>query len=203
MFNIKNIIFGLAIMILTIFVSVYGINTLYERPEYDDFCSSARYPVVDKLDEQPICPAVCVELYEIENSACVFNECGSGCGPDGLNTFDTQAQCELVLDGKNCYDEYDVAMKEYSKNVFIIAIPLGVVIIAIGASLFALESVGAGLMLGGAGTLFYGAQEYWYYAENLIKFITSLVGLIALIVFAYWFNSEHKGFWKRFFSGKK
>ena len=202
MLNIKNLIFGIAIMILTIFVSVYGINTFYEKPEYDDFCSSVRAPVLEKGGDQ-VCPAVCVELYEIKNNECSFNECGGGCGPDGLNSFDTLEQCEIVLNGKNCYDLYDDALEKYSKNVFLIAIPLGIIIIAIGASLFSLESVGAGLMLGGVGTLVYGVGGYWRYADNLLKFLISLVGLIAIIVFAYWFNSKKKGFWKRFFKGNK
>lgn len=203
MVNIKNIIFGLAIMILTIFASVYGINALYERPQYDDFCTSIRPVALDKTGDSQVCPAVCVELYEIKNNECVFNECGSGCGADGVNTFDTKEQCDIVLSGKNCYDEYDAANRIYARNVFFIGIPLGIVIIVIGASLFSLESVGAGLMLGGAGTLVYGVGGYWQYADNLIKFIISIIGLAALISFAYWFNSKQKGFWSRFFKGKK
>jgi len=56
---------------------------------------------------------------------------------------------------------------------------------------------------GGAGTLVYGAGGYWRYADNWLKFVLSLVGLVALIIFAYWFNKEKKGFWKKFFKGKK
>src|SRR3989344_2564316 len=38
MINIKNIIFGITIFILTIAVAVYGISTLYgESPKYDDY----------------------------------------------------------------------------------------------------------------------------------------------------------------------
>ncbi|HJZ19301.1 MAG TPA: hypothetical protein VJ208_04295 [Candidatus Nanoarchaeia archaeon] len=205
MINIKNIIFGIAILILTMFVSIYGINTFYEQPEYDDFCTNVRYPqpAFDKTaPNEIICPAVCVEAYEIKNGQCVFNECGSGCGPDGVNSFDTLEQCGIVLDGKNCWELYDNALEKHSRNVFIIAVPLGILILAIGAYFFALEAVGVGLMAGGAGTLIYGSQAYWRFADNWIKFAISLVGLVALIAFAYWFNKEKK-FWKRFFKGKK
>ncbi|MBU2053109.1 MAG: hypothetical protein V1788_00955 [Nanoarchaeota archaeon] len=36
--KIKNAVLGIAIVVLTIFVTVYGINTFYEKPVYDDFC---------------------------------------------------------------------------------------------------------------------------------------------------------------------
>jgi len=36
----RNIAIGFAIVILTMFVSVYGINTFYEKPEYENFCES-------------------------------------------------------------------------------------------------------------------------------------------------------------------
>jgi len=203
MINIKNIVFGIAIFILTMFVSIYGINTFYTSPEYKDFCSEGR-PFPKLVDgEEQICPAVCVQMYEIKNSTCVLNTCGSGCGPDGINSFDTLAQCEIVLDGKNCYDLYDEANKVYSRNVFLIALPLGILIIALGAYLFSLEAVGVGLMAGGAGTLVYGSGGYWRYADNWLKFVLSLVGLVSLIMFAYWFNKERKNFWKKFFKGKK
>jgi len=202
MINFKNIIFGIAITILTMFVTIYGINTFYSEPEYSDFCSDVRVPrIID--GEERICPAVCVAMYELKNNECIFNQCGSGCGPDGLNSFETLEQCEIILDGKNCYDLYDDAREEYSKKVFFIALPLGILIIFLGAYLFSLEAVGAGLMGGGIGTLIYGAGGYWRYADNWLKFVLSLVGLIALIVFAYWFNKEKKSFWKRFFKGRR
>ena len=197
--QIKNIVLGVAIIILTMFVTVNGINTFYTSPEYSDFCSEGRpFPKLVGDDEERICPAVCVKMYEIKNNACVLNLCGSGCGPDGINSFDTSEQCEIVLDGKNCYDLYNDANKKYSRNVFLIALPLGILIIAFGAYLFALESVGVGLMGGGVGTLIFGAGGYWRYADEWLKFVLSLVGLVVLIFFTYWINQKlSKNLFKR------
>lgn len=202
MISIKNIVFGIAIIILTMFVTIYGINTFYERPEYNDFCSEGR--LVPKIvgEDRGICPAICVEMYEIENNECTFNECGSGCGPDGLNSFYTLEQCQIILSGENCYELYNDANEKYSRNVFLIALPLGILIIFLGAYFFSLEAVGAGLMGGGVGTLIFGAGGYWRYADEWLKFILSLVGLIALITFAYRFNQEKKSFWKNLFIKK-
>lgn len=204
--GLKNVVLGIAIIILTLFVGVYGINTFYEKPEYNDFCGERGVPLKERLVEPEICPAVCVEMYEIKevqcvaapcNPVCEYNECGSGCGPDGINTFGKLSQCEITLTGKNCYNIYDEEMKKYSKNVFLIAIPLGILIIAIGVFFFSLESVGVGLMGGGIGTLLYGTWGFFWQASDVIRFIISLIGLIAIIGMAYWLNSKNWNVWKR------
>jgi len=184
----KNVVIGIAILILTMFVSIYGINTLYEQPDYNDFCGdriAKPFP-----DEERICPSVCTPMYEIKNNECISDECGSGCGADGVNTFEKLSQCEIVLSGKNCYDSYESANHNYSKKVFLTAIPFGIILIAVGAFAFSLNSVGVGLMLGGIGTLIYGAGGYWRYTENWLRFLISLIGLIVLIWIAYWFNKR-------------
>ncbi len=48
-------------------------------------------------EDGKICPAVCRGIWEIRDSACVFNGCGSGCGPDGTNSFSTKEECENNL----------------------------------------------------------------------------------------------------------
>ena len=51
-------------------------------------------------NEGMICPSVCVEMWGIEGRKCVFTDCGSGCGPDGLNTFETEEECKNKLGGE-------------------------------------------------------------------------------------------------------
>jgi len=214
--NLKNLVIGIAIIILTIFVTFYGINMFFPKPQYEDFCNN-----VATLPKG--CPAVCVPLYEIINGECVLTECGSGCGPDQINTFSDLNSCEEGLklsDQKKCEiqngtwirqeiqcikapcpqgycDTYSVCNQEYNdvlklraRNVFFIALPLGILIIALGALVFGLESVGVGIMGGGVGTLIYGSGAYWPFSENWIRFIISLLGLIILIWIAYWFNRK-------------
>ncbi|MFH1311048.1 MAG: hypothetical protein ABIH65_01440 [Nanoarchaeota archaeon] len=38
--NLKNVLLAIAIIILTIFVTFYGINTLFPKPDYEDFCGN-------------------------------------------------------------------------------------------------------------------------------------------------------------------
>ncbi|MDP3992461.1 MAG: hypothetical protein Q8P79_03085, partial [Nanoarchaeota archaeon] len=84
------------------------------------------------------------------------------------------------------------ALKERSKKVFFLALPIGIAIIALGAFFFGLEAVGAGLMGGGVGTLIYGSGAYWPYTQNWLRFLLSLAGLVILIWFAYFWNKRRK-----------
>lgn len=189
--NLKNILLGIAIIILTIFVTFYGINTIFPKPQYEDFCpSSSYYGKQIPFEDRALCPQVCTPMYEIVRGECVYNECGSGCGPDNVNSFSTQAQCQQGIYDIQCYERYDAASKERARKVFFVALPLGVLIIALGAFGFGLEAVGAGLMGGGIGTLIYGSGAYWPYTENWVRFLLSLIGLIILIWLAYYFNKK-------------
>tara|TARA_Y100000296_G_scaffold87409_1_gene133207 strand:+ start:2800 stop:2970 length:171 start_codon:yes stop_codon:yes gene_type:complete len=52
-------------------------------------------------------------------------------------------------------------------------------------------------MGGGVGIILYGVGAFWRFADDWLKFILSLVGLIAVIVMAYWFNSKNWNIWKK------
>lgn len=166
---LKNFVLGVAIFILTLFVSMYGINTIYPSPNYEDYCSQTLSQITLKSE--------CVNAggkwidYSAEEKPVA--------GPVG--------RCEAPAD---CYKKFDDVNENYSKKVFIIAVPLAILIIALGAFIFHLNAVGVGLMFGGVGTLVWGAGGYWRYADNLFKFIISLVGLVILIFLAYWFNKR-------------
>lgn len=75
---------------------------------FDTQITSGQAPVQDSGEteeltqgeqETAVCPAVCVEMWSFNSvtNACTFVECGSGCGPDGVETFEIQAQCEANI----------------------------------------------------------------------------------------------------------
>ena len=183
MVRIKNIVLGIAIFILTMFVGIYGISTLYENaPEYNDFCPSDLFTQERCIEEGGIW---------INNTDTQIIERGVKSVPGGYCQYDYT----------RCQEEFDSARENYQRKVFFIAIPLGVVIIAIGALVFGLETVGAGLMAGGVGLIIYGIGGYWQYTKDWLKFAISLIGLIVVIWLAYYANREWARnrwkFWKR------
>jgi hypothetical protein len=180
--KIKEVVFGIAIIVLTIFVTIYGISVFYPAVEYEDYCGN-------------------VKTNEIINDAERCVEVGGQWTDYGLSKIDGEptGYCDREYE---CRLEYEAADKIRAKKVFYISLPLGIIILVIGGFLFYLESVGAGLMGGGVGTIIYGAGNYWEYGDDLFRFIISLLGLAAVIYLAYWLNKRRKKK-KKFFFWKK
>ena len=162
-----------AILVLTIFVTVYGVNTFYERPNYEDFCEGLKLP--ELVEDAETCDSLNGKWSDIEGIRPVESEFKGYCD---LNYY--------------CRQDFEAAREKYSFNTFLIVIPLGIAIIILGAFLFSLESVGAGLMGGGVGTLLFGVGGYWRYATNWVRFVVSLLGLVFLIWVTYYFNNLPK-----------
>jgi hypothetical protein len=171
--NLKNVAIGIAIIILTSFVTIYGIALIYPEPEYNSYCDSAKQGIAYDTEQS------CIAAQGKWNTVAPYKEVPSE------KTITGYCDSEFY-----CRQDYDADMKNHFKKVFYVALPLGVIVIIVGAIFFGLESVGAGLMGGGIITLIYGAGGYWQYAQNYLKFLISLAGLIAIIYFAYWFNKR-------------
>lgn len=168
--NIKNFVLGVAIMVVTISVMVYGINTFYEEPQYNDFCEEYKTPQISETQ------------FQCESAGGKWNSYDAPVKPEGITGY-----CEADY---TCRQEYEKSSEIYRRNVFIIALPLGIIIIAVGALVFHLDAVGAGLMAGGVGTIIYGIGGYWRYTENWLRFVLSLIGLVALIWLSYYANKK-------------
>lgn len=172
----KDVILAIAIIVLTIFVTFYGINTILPKPNYDDFCGRDIY--LKFADNQTSCEDL-NGTWIPQRIECIKEPC-------------VQGYCDFYSE---CSQAYDDLSRSRSKYVFFIALPLGIIIILLGAFKFGMESVGAGLMGGGVGTLIYGAGAFWPYTQNWIRFLLSLLGLAILIWFVYYWSKrlENKG----------
>ena len=176
MITIKNIVLGIAIFVLTMFVGIYGISTLYEKaPRYDDFCPSNLFTEEMCLAEGGVW---------ISNTNVIIENIREPSKPVPAEG----GYCQY--DYTSCQKEFESAEEKYHRKVFFIAIPLGVVIIAVGALIFGLEVVGSGLMAGGVGIIIYGIGGYWQYTKDWLKFAISLIGLVAVIWLAYYANKR-------------
>ncbi len=169
--SLKNVVIGIAIIILTISVIVFGINTFYSSPEYEDFCDEFKTAEIINDSEK------CEEI---------GGKWGSYDGPRPVET-DKEGYCDRNF---TCREEYETARKIYSRNLFLITLPLGILIIVLGTLIFKLEAVGVGLMGGGVGVILFGVIGFWEFADNWLKFLLSLIGLLTLIWLAYYFNKK-------------
>jgi hypothetical protein len=169
--NIKNVVIGIAIILLTIFVAVYGISTFYSSPEYEDFCGE--FKTAEVINDSERCEEIGGKWNDYESARPIELDAKGYCDRDFI-----------------CREEYDKAREVYSRNLFLITLPLGIAIIILGTLMFSLESVGAGLMGGGVGIILWGVVGFWRFADDWLKFLLSLVGLIVLIGLAYYFNKK-------------
>ena len=175
MISIKNLGFGIAIFLLTLFIGIYGINTFYSKgPDYNDFC-----PMY--LGNQTSCVSAGGNWVPGETRI----ESGKSVQPAQVGSY-----CDY--DYTSCQKNFETAEEKYFKVVFMIALPLGIIIIAVGALVFGLEFVGAGLIFGGVGILLYGVGGFWRFAQDWLKFSLSAVGLVVLIYLAYWMARRKK-----------
>lgn len=166
--NVKNLVFGIVIFILTTSVGIYGINTFYQSaPEYDDYC----------LPKQIMTEQDCISQNGTWN---YYNQ-------EPVKEGTINGYCDVYSHCQNLFEE---AQKKYSRGAFFIALPLGIVVIAIGGLVFGLEFVGAGLMFGGVGIIIYGIVDYWRFADDWLKFILSAIGLVVVIALAYYLNKR-------------
>lgn len=176
---IKNILIGIAITILASFVAIYGILAFYgEAPQFEDYCGNIQYPGYNINTSQQ-----CTDLGGTWNPTYSNGRYAQQIPPKTLD----EGYCDLYYE---CNQELEAAQTKYSKTLFLITVPIGVILIVIGAALFGLEAVGAGIMLAGIVTLIYGAGSYWPNANNIFRFLISLAGLVLVIILAYWINKK-------------
>ena len=144
--NIKTILIGIGVIILTSFVVIYGFGTFYPEVKHEDFCPQNLHLAETESS--------CISMGGIWNS---FNY------PE-----DTETTIKGLCDQpRSCWEDMNEAREARSKWIFIISIPLAILLIVIGALVFSLESVGAGLMGGAVVTLIYG---------GILSFIGSMFG---------------------------
>ena len=168
--HLKNIIIAIGIIILTIAVGIYGINTFYHTPDYNNYCKEAE------------------TNWYVNNS--IQCEAVGGKWNDYVGPKTIESPIGYCDTAYTCRMQYDTDMENYSRTAFLIALPLGIIIIILGALIFGLEPVGAGLMAGGVGIILWGVAGFWSFAEDWLKFLLSLIGLVALIWLAYYFNKK-------------
>ncbi|MDA3836141.1 MAG: hypothetical protein PF542_00810 [Nanoarchaeota archaeon] len=174
--NLRGLILGIAIFVLTLFVTSYGVNTVYPSVAYDDFCSNTYW-----------------EVAEMNESVC-FDNGGKwndyGATPVKVDTIERPLETGYCDKDYLCREAYELANERQAMNVFLIAVPLGILILLGGFYFFTLETVGVGLMAGGVGTMLRGISSYWQYSSDAVRFLVSLAGLIVVIYFSYRFGNK-------------
>ena len=79
---------------------------------------------------------------------------------------------------------FDVARQDFSRTLFFVAAPLGILAILVGGFI-TVPAVGTGLILGGVANLVMGYGQYWDHLEHWMRFVSLLVAFVVLIAVAW------------------
>lgn len=195
MAKIKLVILGIGITIVLAFFFGYGIDTFYKNPEYEDFCGEKEFEAYDTkeeceanngkwtgyADERPI-PVKPVEINQYTCTKISENK-------DGTVNFNCETKSEERYLGHcdvdyYCREEYNDVRQVYNRNVFVIAVILGLIAVVVGTYLN-LTSVSAGIMGGGILTIIYGSLRYWADMNEYFRFSILAIALAVLIWIGY------------------
>jgi len=102
---------------------------------------------------------------------------------------DTVLQADMY---KECSENYDLANKDYSKNMFILSLVFGILVIIICTIFIEISSISGGLMFGSLMFIVYGTGRYWNYMDDFMRFIILGISLGILIYVSYWINKKQK-----------
>lgn len=183
--NVKNLVLGIGIFIVFMFVLHNGIRAFYPAPEYNYFCKANEF----------ISPYYPKGVYGELN--CTFSntlreqeqQCWADEGQPVYN-YDDQG-CTIGLKECNyCNKEFNLAQKDYNKVVFVIALIIGIIVLFVGYGILSIEPVGSALMGSGIGAIIYGTMNNWENLGNLGRFLLLLLALVLLVWIAIKINKK-------------
>lgn len=181
--NVKNLVLGIGIFIVFMFVLHNGIRAFYDAPQYEDFCDNN--PFIEKpyyfsqncsysnelrLQEQ--------ECYNLEGYP-IYRYDKNGCNI-------SVEKCDF------CNRDYENAKKDYNKTIFLISLIIGILVLIVGYAVLYVEPVGSSLMASGIGAVVYGTIVNWENLGNLGRFLLLLLALVILIWIALRLNKGKK-----------
>jgi hypothetical protein len=98
--------------------------------------------------------------------------------------YDSPEYEEWEQECTQIWDEYQQDSAARDRNIFLIALPLGVVFAVVGTFIQRRTSIfGAGLILGGMGTMIFATVPYDL--DNMLRFIGIAVALAVLLFVGY------------------
>lgn len=174
--KVKQVILSIAIALVLVFFVAYGIGVFYEQPKYENFCNNGLKPVYNNQYNQSACemsngtwnpsdinPKVSQPCYDYTTATPTLTKC-----PEGY--------CDLYF---KCNQAYQDINNVYNRNVFIVSLVLGILIILLGVVL-KLESVSAGIMGGGVLLVLYGVVRYWGELGKYLRL--SMLGIVLVLL---------------------
>jgi len=104
----------------------------------------------------------------------------------------------IVEPDLDCKKGFDDARDIWSRNVFVIALIVGVITLIVGYSVLSSEPVGSALIASGIGAIFYASVTNWRNFTDVWRFLLLVLAFVFLVWLALRLNKKKKfwQFWK-------
>lgn len=164
MVKVMNIVFGIGIAVLIFIVVLLGIRAFYPAPTWDKF--NCTYP-----DIKP------------------YYGCSDNMTIAQCNTLQA-AQVNSAEQRKydECNQRFQEADRAYGKIVFFVAFIVGMITVIISMFLLSMTNIAAGVAFSGLSLIIYGFMRGWLATNDILKFITSIIAAVIIIIFAVRIN---------------
>jgi len=173
-FNILKWALILGIIIVLNLFFAYVIKLFYDRPLYTDFCKEKQVMIIPETQEE--CVAVGGQWTE---DRYIQRDLPSP-GEISVPVIETERKGYCDPD-YTCRKLYEEAEKLYERNVFVVWVILGVLLILGSFFLAGYEAVSLGLSLGGVLSLVIGTVQFWSNMDDYLRVIVLGIALAALI----------------------
>ncbi len=180
--NVKNLVFGIGIVVVFALTLWQGIETFYASPEWDEYCG--------RIYSEPFTKTFNASCPSFENNPAV-QSCYSEKGQP-IYEYD-ESGCVVGLKECNfCQLEFDEAQDRHAKFAFYISILVGILAVIVGYTILKVEPVGSALIGSGIWSFFYGTVVNWRNFTNIWRFLLLFVALVLIIWLAVRLNEKRK-----------
>ena len=187
--SMKNLVLGIGIFIVFMFLLHNGIRAFYDVPKYENYCNSSSF--TQPYPEKASYPVLvnCTYSNQLRQSE---QTCYDGQGQP-IYEYDSQGCTISVKECNYCNKYFNDARTDYDKTVFVVSLIVGLIVLLVGYFISGVEPVGSSLMASGIGAIIYGTVNNWGNLENLGRFLLLLLAFLLLIFIAYRLNKNASG----------
>lgn len=162
------LIVGIAIVI-NLFLT-YLVRVLYHEPEYTDFCPERQ--VQEAIETREECLGLGGQWDE--------NLATKPMIPEDIPR--PVGYCNVDF---TCSQQFDDTMKMYNRNVFIVFVAAGILLLAASVFLTGAEAISLGFSFGGVLALIIGSIRYWSGMNDILRVVILGVALVGLLWVAW------------------
>lgn len=162
-----TVVIGIAIL-LNVFLA-YLVRVFSLEPTFTDFCPEKQ--VIEPLADQDSCVAAGGQWTAPDRSQPV---------PYGKEAIVGSCNEQFT-----CSKDFRTADALYARNLFIVFVIVGVLLLLGGTVLSGSRTVSSGLSLGGVFALLFGSLRYWSDMDDRLRVVVSGIALLSLLVIAW------------------